>query len=107
LPSVSSSSSRRQSHCQKKSSWHHGLYCEEFADGLQHMDQSGLSQKDTFSEAFPDRPWVRRTFQDNKRQWLNIATPAAREEAIAAGRTPNGLWCRFSKRHPVTKSSRT
>jgi len=56
------------------------------------MDQSGLSQKDAFSEAFPGRPWVRRTFQDNKRQWLNIATPSAREEAIAAGRTPDGLW---------------
>jgi len=71
------------------------------------MDQSGLAQKDAFSEAFPGSSWVRRTFQDNKRQWLNIATPSAREEAIAAGRTPDGLWRRFSKRHPITKSSRT
>ena len=104
--SILSSPPCHQPHRQKQLPWHHGLYCVEFADGLQCMDQSGLSQKDAFSEAFLDCPWVRRTFQDNKRQWLEIATPTARYKAIMAGRTSKGLWSRFSKAHPIIKSNR-
>jgi len=64
----------------------------EFADGLGHMAVSALSQSDAFCDAFPGRPWVRRTFQDNKKQWLELATPSERAVAIAAGKTSRGLW---------------
>jgi hypothetical protein len=70
------------------------------------MDGSGLSLEDAFNDGFPGCWWVRRTFQDNKKQWLDVATPTARANAIAAGKTPKGLWRQFSKLHPIIKSSR-
>jgi hypothetical protein len=98
-PSLEISSSHRR----KSKPWHDGLYCVEFADGLEMMANSPLSQKDAFHDAFPNRSWVRRTFQDNKRQWLDLATPSERSEAVAAGKIHRGLWRRFSKQHPIIK----
>jgi hypothetical protein len=87
----------------KPRAWHDGLYCVEFADGLGHMAVSALSQEDAFYDAFPGRPWVRRTFHDNKKQWLELANPSERAVAVAAGKTSQGLWRRFSKTHPIVK----
>jgi hypothetical protein len=86
--------------------WYHGLYCVEFADGLEEMENSRLSQVDAFRSAFPNRLFKRRTFQDNKCQWLNLATPSERSDAIAAGKSEKGLWRKFSKLHPIIKSAK-
>jgi len=67
------------------------------------MGRSGLSQEDAFHEAFPDHPWVRRAFQDNKKQWLQVASANVRAEAVKAGRTCEGLWRWFSRQNPITK----
>jgi hypothetical protein len=78
----------------------------DFAEGLEVMANSKLSQEDAFREAFPNRPWVRRTFQDNKKQWFHMASPSDRSAAVAASRTARGLWSRFSKLHPIVKTSK-
>ena len=89
----------------KQSPWHNGLYCVEFANGLDEINRSVLSQEDAFYDAFPGRRWVRRTFQDNKRQWLDLASPSDCANAIKAGRTKQGLWRRFSRAHPIAKKT--
>lgn len=108
-PSPSSESPTPPMHSsrpRKENPWHHGLYCVEFAEGLSAMEVNKLSQEEAFHDAFPNRPWVRRTFQDNKKQWLDLASPSDRSAAVSAGRTCQGLWCRFSKLHPIPKSSK-
>lgn len=94
------------SHPRKEPLWHQGLYCVEFAEGLNTMAHSKLLQRSAFCEAFPDRPWVRRTFQDNKKQWLDMASPSDRSAAVAAGQTTPGLWSHFSRLHPIVKTNR-
>jgi hypothetical protein len=58
-----------------------------FANGLEMMANSLLSQEDAFHDAFPNCSWVQHTFQDNKRQWLDLATPSEQSEAVATGKT--------------------
>lgn len=102
----SESPSSKSSRPRKGVAWHHGMYCIEFADGLEQMAQSGLSQEDAFHKAFPGRVWTRRTFQDNKKQWLQIASTTARANAISAGRTREGLWRLFSRQNPIVKTNK-
>ena len=104
--SRSKSPSSQASRPTKGLAWHHGMYCVEFADGLEQMAQSGLSQEDAFYKAFPGRVWIRRTFQDNKKQWLQIASTTARANAISAGRTHEGLWRIFSRQNLIVKTNK-
>ncbi|KAJ7913134.1 hypothetical protein B0H13DRAFT_2326662 [Mycena leptocephala] len=51
-----------------------------------------------FALAFgPQHAYVQGTYNENAGYWAS-ATPALREEAIAAGRTADGLWSQFRKR---------
>jgi len=103
MPSLSPSRSPPRSVPKKDLPWHHGLYCTDVVDGLERMDSrslKGLSKADRFAIAFPHRRFADSTVRDAQTQWAR-ASDSAKEAALAAGKTTQGLWRVFSAQHPI------
>jgi hypothetical protein len=109
LPSISSTISPPTSTRKKDLPWHHGLYCVDVVDGLERMNSKslkGLPKVERFTAAFPGRRYVDSTVRDAQTQWAR-ASNSAKEAALTAGQTTQGLWHVFSAQHPIkTKRSK-
>ena len=60
---------------------------------------------DTFTIQFEGILYVKTTYNDHLRRWLH-APQEAKDKALAAGRTPRGLWLRFMAANPAPYAAR-
>jgi len=82
------------------------MYVEDMVKGFMHMDVLKKANQGKFEARFKevyqqDPPKVN-TYHDQVRKW-NLASPATRNMALAAGRTRDGEWSRFARLSPLKK----
>ncbi|KAF7307939.1 hypothetical protein MKEN_01154800 [Mycena kentingensis (nom. inval.)] len=78
------------------------LFYIDVVAGFEKMDElmsapSRPNERKRFELAFPGRKYVQQTYSENRKKWAK-ATTSIRQQAEEAGRTPAGLWGKFTRR---------
>jgi hypothetical protein len=88
--------------------WPWGLYVSELAPGFAIMNSpknKHLARSEQFQTAFGrDFKYIQGTWNENSAYWFTLSTPAQQEDAIAAGKTPEGTWSAFHMRVRKSRS---
>ncbi|KAJ7513194.1 hypothetical protein B0H11DRAFT_2213719 [Mycena galericulata] len=82
--------------------WPRGQYTIDMAAGFDRMKSPALMdipRPQRFKHAFGEQyTYHKGTYQENAKYWWAAKSPALKQEAIDAGRTPAGLWAEYRRR---------
>jgi len=82
--------------------WPTEFHTVDIVEGFHFIHEQGFLGsliEDTFSIQFEGNRYVKTTYNDHLRRWTH-ASQSAKDKALAAGRTPAGLWSRFMAENP-------
>lgn len=88
--------------------WPTEFYAVDIVEGfrfIQDMMALGSIIEDAFDIQFEGIPYVKTTYNDHLRRWTS-ASQAAKDKALAAGRSPAGLWSKFMAANPAPYAAR-
>jgi hypothetical protein len=88
--------------------WPTEFYAIDIVEGFEFIhDMMALGSiiEDAFGIQFEGIPYVKTTYNDHLRRWMNASQPA-KDKALAAGRSPAGLWSKFMAANPAPYAAR-